>query len=61
MKNYRRPFFYTDKIGSGIMGLFTYIIPGFLPITIYKEMVRLEINLRGLEEEKDTKYYNELL
>ena len=58
---YKKPFFYTDKIGFGIMGLLIYIIPSFLPITIYKEIRRLEINLRGLEEEKDTKYYNELL
>ena len=56
-KNY----LYTDKILNGLMGLFLYINPGLLPFAIYKEIYRLEINLRGLEEEKTTRSYHKIL
>ena len=59
--HYKKPYFYTNKIGSGIAGLIIYINPCFLPITTYKEIYRLEINIRGMEEEKDTMYYNNIL
>lgn len=54
-------YFYTDKICSGIAGLLIYINPAFLPFVVYKEIYRLEINLRGLEEKKDTQYYHNFL
>lgn len=58
---YKKPYFYTDKLCTGILGLFIYINPGFIPITFYKEIYRLEIKLRGFEEEKETKNYNKIL
>ena len=44
----------------GMVGIGLYIHPLFLPFTIYKECYRMEINIRGLNEKND-KYYNELL
>ena len=38
---YKKPYFYTNKIGYGIFGLLIYINPGTLPIVIYKEIYRL--------------------
>ena len=60
-KHENKHYFYTDKIFNGLFGLVIYINPGLLPIAIYKEIYRLEINLRGLEEEKKTEYYNKIL
>ena len=60
-KHNHKNYFYTDKIFNGLMGLFLYVNPGLLPFAIYKEIYRLEINLRGLEEEKKTEYYNKIL
>jgi hypothetical protein len=37
-----------------------YLNPLFLPIFIYKESYRLEVNVRGLDEEKKTSKYNEV-
>ena len=55
----QKSYLYIDKICYGIFGLSYYIIPCFLPLTIYKEIYNLEINLRGLEEKK-TDYYKKL-
>ena len=57
-KDNTKPYLYTDKIFYGLSGLIIYMNPGTFPITIYKEIYRLEINIRGMEEEKNTKYYN---
>ena len=57
----RKNYFYTDKIFYGLCGLLIYVNPGLSPFAIYKEFYRLEINLRGLEEEKNTEYYNNIL
>ena len=57
---FKKPYFYTDKISSGIFGFMVYVIPSFLPFVVYKEIYRLEINLRGLEEEKSTRSYHKL-
>ena len=60
-KHDHKNYLYTDKILNGLMGLFLYVNPSLLPFAIYKEIYRLEINLRGLEEEKNTEYYNKIL
>lgn len=53
--------FYLHKVGYGIAGLCVYVAPTvFTPIVIYKELYRLEVNLRDLENEKNTDFYNEL-
>ena len=56
-----KPYFYTSKIPYGVMGTFFYINPFLGPIILYKELYRLEVNIRGLESEKKSDYYNELL
>ena len=38
-----------------------YLNPFLLPIFIYKELYRLEVNIRGLDEEKKERKYNGLL
>jgi len=52
--------FYINRFLTGTYGLFMYINPFFVPIFIYKELYRLEVNIRGLDEEKKTKKYNEV-
>jgi len=54
-------FIYTDSIIHGFFGVILYGNPVLLPITIHKELYRLEINTRNLESEKNTSYYNYLL
>lgn len=54
-------YLYSIRIGHGIIGAFVYAVPIFVTITLPKEIYRLEVNIRGLEEEKKTPYYNELL
>ena len=53
-------FFYIHSFCTGIYGLFMYVNPFFLPIFIYKELYRLEVNVRGLDEEKKERKYNEV-
>ena len=51
---------YLDKLVWGIGGMLWYSNPvgGFLGL--YKEIYRLEVNLRNIEDEKLTAYYNEV-
>lgn len=51
---------YLDKLVWGIGGMLWYSNPvgGFLGL--YKEIYRLEVNLRNIEHEKLTAYYNEV-
>ena len=52
---------YINKAVWGAVGTFCYLIPGLCFIAAYKEVYRLEVNLRGIEDEKKTAYYNEVL
>jgi len=55
------PFYYTNAaLESFFGGGIVYINPFFLPFTIFKELKRLEINLRNLEEEKKKSSYYEV-
>jgi hypothetical protein len=54
-------YFYTTKITYGFLGLFLYINPFCIPIIVIKEIYRFEVNIRGLENEKDKDYYNEFI
>ena len=47
----------TKKIFAGLFGLFIYINPFFGLISISKELYRLEVCVRGLEDEKKTQKY----
>jgi hypothetical protein len=52
---------YIHKFISGSIGVILYACPIFLPITLYKELYRLEIDLRKLENEKKTHSYYSLI
>ena len=56
-----KPYIYSNSIIDGFLGIFIYGNPIFLPIIIHKELYRLEVSIRNLENEKKTKYYNNLL
>ena len=58
--SHREPYMYSSSFMYGMFGICIYVNPVFLPITIYKESYRLEMNLRDLNKQND-KYYNELL
>ena len=45
----------------GIAGSIVYIVPTTGVFMVWKELYRLEVNLRGLEEEKNSDFYNRLL
>jgi|LakMenE18May11ns_1017448.scaffolds.fasta_scaffold8193982_1 hypothetical protein len=51
---------YIDKSVWGIGGMLWYSNPVGFILGLYKEVYRLEVNLRGLEDEKKTAYYNEV-
>jgi hypothetical protein len=55
------PYIYLNLIINGFSGMITYANPIVLPITIYKELYRLEINVRNLENKKNTNYYNSII
>jgi hypothetical protein len=56
-----KPYIYSDSIIDGGLGIFLYGNPILLPIIIHKELYKLEINIRNLENEKKSSYYNELI
>jgi len=53
-------YLYVNSVCYGIYGIGLYINPFLLPFSLHKEIYRLEVNLRNLENEKKTKYYNNL-
>ena len=54
-------YLYSIRMFYGVAGFGVYANPFLLFFTIPKEIYRLEVNLRELEEEKKTDYYNRLL
>jgi hypothetical protein len=52
------PYLYTHSYLSGLLGIFIYINPVLLPFTLYKEIYRIEINIRNIKIEKENKYYD---
>jgi len=52
---------YLEKGKWGVVSTIAYINPISFLFVLYKEIYRLEVNLRGLEDEKHTDYYNEVL
>ena len=57
--SHKGPYLYSSSFMYGVLGLVIYVNPAFLPLTTYKELYRLEINIRDINEKND-KYYNEL-
>jgi hypothetical protein len=53
-------FIYSNSIIDGIFGVIMYANPILFPLTLHKELYRLEINIRNLENEKKSSYFNEL-
>jgi len=51
---------YSDKIMWGLGSMLVYANPFTIFLLLLKEVYRLEVNLRGLEDEKKTAYYNEV-
>jgi hypothetical protein len=58
--NEKPQYFYSICIGIGLFGSFLYINPFLFPIILGKEIHRLEINIRGLDEEKEKKDYYDI-
>jgi hypothetical protein len=56
-----KPYMYINMSFSGIFGFIFYANPIFLPFFMYKEIYRLEVNIRNLEDEKKGYFYNELI
>jgi hypothetical protein len=53
-------YMYLNSIGHGMYGTLMYGSIFLFPIFAYKELYRLEANLRNLEKEKETHYYTDL-
>jgi hypothetical protein len=56
----KEEYLYVNLIGSGLIGTLLYANPFLLPVFIHKEFYRFEVNVRNLENEKNTDYYNDL-
>lgn len=57
----KEPYMYSTKFANGLLGVVIYVNPVLLAITIPKEIYRLEVNIRGIEDEKKTDYYNKIM
>ena len=51
-------YFYSTCMSVGVCGFLLYVNPFLFPIILGKEIYRLEVNIRGLDEEKDKNYYD---
>ena len=61
-KKHKKPtYFYASCFGLGLFGGLMYVNPFFLPITISKEIYRLEVNIRGLNEEQKKHSFYEII
>lgn len=60
-KNYiveKPQYFYSNKLFLGLYGLILYVNPFTIILVIPKELYRIEVNIRSLNEEKEKdKYY----
>ncbi len=54
-------YLYSSKLWYGIAGFCVYATAPFTPFLLVKEIYRLEINIRGLENGKNGDFYNNLL
>jgi len=56
----KEDYLYLNSVFYGFCGVLIYANPILIPSSAYKEIYRLEVNLRNLENEKKTDYYNNL-
>jgi hypothetical protein len=54
-------YLYVNLTFHGFIGIAMYANLFFLPFSLYKELYRLEINVRNLENKKNSKFYNDLI
>uniref|UniRef100_A0A6C0CW87 Uncharacterized protein n=1 Tax=viral metagenome TaxID=1070528 RepID=A0A6C0CW87_9ZZZZ len=54
-------YFYLSSFSHGIFGSWLYICPITMPVCFVKELYRIEINLRSVNDEKNTAFYNKLI
>lgn len=57
----KEEYLYLNLFGNGFFGAIIYANPFCLPLTLYKEIYRLEVATRNLENEKNSSFYNNLL
>ena len=57
---YKPTIYFTSFIASGVYGSLSYITPGICFFYFAKEFYRTEVYLRGLDSEKERRYYNTL-
>ena len=55
---YKYDAMYIPTLCYGLYGIVIYINPFLLPFIMYKELYRLEVNLRNLELLDEDDYYN---
>jgi len=53
-------YLYSTCVGYGLFGFFIYVNPITAFVVIPKELYRLEVNIRGLHEEKEKDKYYEI-
>lgn len=58
---YNEPAMYTNMVVRGLHGSMLYLFPVTISIMMYKELYRLEINLRNIASEKYGDFYNKLI
>lgn len=56
----KEEYLYLTSVCYGFTGVLLYGNPLIIPPLVYKEIYRLEVNIRNLKNEKNTDYYNEL-
>ena len=57
----RPAYFFITSIYYGLFEFAIYIIPITFPLAFWKELYRLEIKFRNINDEKNERYYNELI
>lgn len=60
-KNSDTPRLYLHSILMGFVGSVIYCFPVLWPFIAYKEIYRLEVNIRNIEQEKNKSTFYELL
>ena len=57
----KKKYLYSASMINGLFGVCMYVNPAFVPIIMYKELYRLEVNIRNLQDEKNNEHYNNII